>query len=109
MGGCERIKNTTFPKSYSLLVHLLIYVFVMFLPFGLVEVPAIGLVVTSIILAFAFLLIERVSIYLQDPFSARSSDTPMLALSRTIEINIKQMLGEEIIPEPRRPENGVLD
>ncbi|MDA7885232.1 hypothetical protein N9B23_02530 [bacterium] len=109
MGGCERIKNTTFPKSYSLLVHLLIYVFVMFLPFGLVEVPAIGLVVTSIILAFAFLLIERVSIYLQDPFSARSSDTPMLALSRTIEINIKQMLGEEIIPEPRQPENGVLD
>lgn len=109
MGGCERIKNTTFPKSYSLLVHLLIYVFVMFLPFGLVEVPAIGLIITSFILAFAFLLIERVSIYLQDPFSARSSDTPMLALSRTIEINIKQMLGEKEIPEPKQPVNGVLD
>ncbi len=109
MGGCERIKNTTFPESYSLLVHLLIYVFVMFLPFGLVAVPAIGLIITSIVLAFAFLLIERVSIYLQDPFSARSSDTPMLALSRTIEINIKQMLGEKEIPEPKQPVNGVLD
>ncbi|MGB2500810.1 MAG: bestrophin family protein [Mariniblastus sp.] len=109
MGGCERIKNTTFPKSYSLLVHLLIYVFVMFLPFGLVEVPAIGLIVTSIILAFAFLLIERVSIYLQDPFNARSSDTPMLALSRTIEINIRQMLRETDLPEAKQPIDGVLD
>lgn len=109
MGGCERIKNTTFPKSYSLLVHLLIYVFVMFLPFGLVEVPAIGLIVTSIILAFAFLLIERVSIYLQDPFNARSSDTPMLALSRTIEINIRQMLQETDLPEAKQPIDGVLD
>ncbi len=109
MGGCERIKNTTFPKSYSLLVHLLIYVFVMFLPFGLVEVPAIGLIITSIILAFAFLLIERVSIYLQDPFNARSSDTPMLALSRTIEINIRQMLRETDLPEAKQPIDGVLD
>ena len=109
MGGCERIKNTTFPKSYSLLVHLLIYVFVMFLPFGLVEVPAIGLIATSIILAFAFLLIERVSIYLQDPFNARSSDTPMLALSRTIEINIRQMLQETDLPEAKQPIDGVLD
>ncbi|MDE0936772.1 MAG: bestrophin family ion channel [Mariniblastus sp.] len=109
MGGCERIKNTKFPESYSLLVHLLIYVFVLFLPFGLVEVPALGLVVTSLFLAFAFLLIERVSVYLQDPFSNRSSDTPMLALSRTIEINIKQMLGDDEIPDPHKPVNGVLN
>lgn len=109
MGGCERIKNTKFPESYSLLVHLLIYVFVLFLPFGLVEVPALGLVVTSLFLAFAFLLIERVSVYLQDPFSNRSSDTPMLALSRTIEINIKQMLGDDEIPDPHKPINGVLN
>ncbi|MGY8749917.1 MAG: bestrophin family protein [Pirellulales bacterium] len=109
MGGCERIKNTKFPESYSLLVHLLIYVFVLFLPLGLVEVPALGLVVTSLFMAFAFLLIERVSVYLQDPFSNRSSDTPMLALSRTIEINIKQMLGDDEIPDPHKPVNGVLN
>ncbi|MDG1874961.1 MAG: bestrophin family ion channel [Mariniblastus sp.] len=108
MGGCERIKNTTFPKSYSLLVHLLIYLFVLFLPFGLVDVPGLVLIVTSFCLASAFLLIEHVSIYLQDPFSNRSSDTPMLALSRTIEINIKQMLKEDAIPEPLEAVDGVL-
>jgi putative membrane protein len=109
MGGCERIKNTTFPTSYSRLVHALIYVFVAFLPFGLVKVPAIGLIATSLTPAFSFLLIERVSIYLQDPFSDRPSDTPMLTLSRTIEINIKEMLGEEELPAPPTPKNGVLN
>ena len=109
MGGCERIKNTTFPTSYSRLVHGLIYVFVVFLPFGLVNVPAIGLIATSLTLAFSFLLIERVSVFLQDPFSNRPSDTPMLSLSRTIEINIKEMLGEQELPAPLAPVNGVLE
>lgn len=33
MGRCERIKNTVFPKSYSTLIHFLIYFFVTILPF----------------------------------------------------------------------------
>jgi putative membrane protein len=35
MGKCERLKNTVFPRSYSVLVHILIYVFAAILPFGL--------------------------------------------------------------------------
>ena len=108
MGGCERIKNTIFPTSYSRMVHALNYIFVAFLPFGLVNVPALGLLITSMTLAFGFLLIEQVSTYLQDPFSNRPSDTPMLSLSRKIEINIKQMLGDQDLPQPIEPVNGVL-
>lgn len=108
MGGCERIKNTIFPTSYGRMVHALNYIFVAILPFGLVNVPAVGLVLTSMTLAFVFLFIEQVSVYLQDPFSNRPSDTPMLALSRTIEINIKQMLGDDDLPPLLTPEDGVL-
>jgi putative membrane protein len=108
MGGCERIKNTPFPTSYSRMVHGMIYVFVFFLPFGLVDVPPLGLVATSVALSYGFLLIERVALYLQDPFSNQPSDTPMLALSRTIEINIRQMLGETELPEKMEPVGGVL-
>jgi putative membrane protein len=53
-------------------------------------------------------MIEHVAIFLQDPFSNRPSDTPVLSLSRTIEINIKQMLGEKDLPEKLAPVNGVL-
>ncbi|MGI9473910.1 MAG: bestrophin family protein [Rubripirellula sp.] len=109
MGGCERIKNTNFPSSYSRLVNTLIYLFVIFLPFGLVGVPAFGLITTSVSFAMAFLMIDRVSIFLQDPFSSRPSDTPMLSLSRTIEINIREMLGETELPEKMKPINGVLN
>lgn len=108
MGGCERIKNTPFPTTYGRMVHGMIYVFVVFMPFGLVNVPAVGLVLTSLSLSLGFLLIDRVAIYLQDPFSNRPSDTPVLALSRTIEINIRQMLGETTLPPKLEPVDGVL-
>ncbi|MGI9519332.1 MAG: bestrophin family protein [Pirellulaceae bacterium] len=108
MGGCERIKNTVFPTSYSRMVNILIYLFVILIPFGLVNVPAGALIATSISLSFAFLLIDRVALFLQDPFDGHPSDTPMLTLSRTIEINIKQMLGETELPESLKPVDGVL-
>lgn len=107
MGGCERIKNTPFPTSYGRMVHASIYVFVAFLPFGLVDVPPAALISTSLTLSFAFLMVDQVAIFLQDPFHGHPSDTPMLTLSRTIEINIKQMLRETEIPEKMPPVDGV--
>ena len=108
MGKCERIKNTVFPMSYRRMVRFLIYLFVILVPFGLVNVPAVALIPTAVTLSFAFLFIDLVAEYLQDPFNNLPSDTPMLSLSRTIEINLKQMLGETELPEPVKPENGVL-
>lgn len=108
MGGCERIKNTVFPVSYSRMITLLIYVFVVLLPFGLVNVHAIPLVATSLCLSMVFLLINQIAQFLQDPFDGHPSDTPMRALSRTIEINIRQMLGEKELPEPIQPVDGIL-
>lgn len=108
MGGCERIKNTTFPTSYSHLVSLLIYLFILLLPFGLADMPPLGLFFTALSLALGFLAIDRTADFLQDPFENLPSDTPMLALSRTIEINIKQMLGDAEIPEKLTPVDGVL-
>lgn len=108
MGKCERIKNTVFPSSYSLLVDLLIYLWILFLPFGLVDVIGYIMIPTAISLAFSFLVIDRIAVYMQDPFENMPSDTPMFTLSRAIEINIKQELKLEHIPEPMQPEHGVL-
>jgi putative membrane protein len=108
MGKCERIKNTVFPTSYSLLVDILIYVWILFLPFGLIENIGLILIPTAVSLAFSFLAIDRIAYYMQDPFDNLPSDTPMLALSRTIEINILQELEDKNIPEPILPDDGVL-
>jgi putative membrane protein len=108
MGKCERIKNTVFPTSYSLLVDFLIYLWILFLPLGLIENIGFVLIPTTISLAFSFLAVDRISYYMQDPFDNLPSDTPMTALSRTIEINILEELDEKNIPDPIRPNNGVL-
>ena len=45
---------------------------------------------------------------LNDPFENRRNDTPMTALCRTIEIDLRQALGEQDLPPPLQPVNGVL-
>jgi len=108
MGGCERIRNTPFPQSYQLWIKYLIYLFIVFLPFALVELPWYGLILVTVPIASGFLIIDRVATYLEDPFLYRVSSTPMLTLSRTIEINIRQMLEEPDVPPMMEPVKGVL-
>ena len=45
---------------------------------------------------------------LNDPFENEPNDTPMTALCRTIEIDLRQMLGERDLPDPLEPVDGVL-
>lgn len=108
MGGCERIKNTPFPLSYSRMVHFSVYALMILLPFGLADLPVFGLMTLSLVFSLSFLAVERVAIMLQDPFSNAPSDTPMLTLARTIEINIKQMLDDDELPQPLQPRDGLL-
>lgn len=108
MGGCERIRNTPFPQSYQLWIKYLIYLFILFLPFAMVELPWYGLILATVPIASGFLIIDRVATYLEDPFLHRASSTPMLTLSRTIEINIRQMLDEPDAPPMMKPVEGVL-
>ena len=93
MGKCERIKNTVFPKSYSLLIHFLIYVFLSIFPFGLDDSYFLMEILSSILIPLLFIAIERTAIIMQDPFENKPTDTPMTTLSKTIEGNLREMIG----------------
>ncbi len=56
----------------------------------------------------AFLLLEKTATHMQDPFENRPTDTPMTAISRKIEINIKNLINETEIPQAHEPENYYL-
>lgn len=103
MGKCERIKTTVFPRSYSLLVHLLIYVFATLLPFGLDDKYVVVEILLTAIIPLIFISIERTAIVMQDPFENTPMDTPMTSLSNTIEINLKQMIGDSNLPVSENP------
>lgn len=98
MGKCERLKNTVFPRSYSVLVHILIYVFAAILPFGLDDSQLTIEIMVTFLVPIVFIMIEKTSIIMQDPFENGPVDTPMTSLAQTIEINIRQMIGEQNVP-----------
>ena len=53
-------------------------------------------------------MMELVGDYSENPFEGLGNDIPMLALCRTTEIDLREMLGEEDLPPGIRPVNGVL-
>lgn len=108
MGKCERIKGTVFPMMYSILLHSFLYLFIFLLPLGLIDYSPLITMPIIIAIAAVFFLIEQTSFYLQNPFENRENDTPVTAIARTIEINIKQMLAEENIPEKMEAETFFL-
>lgn len=105
MGKCERIKNTVFPKAHSMLIHTIIYVFAAMIPFGLFDKYLIVETVITIGIPVIFIAIEKTSMLMQDPFENEPLDTPMTDLAQTIEINLKEMIGETHIPVKREPED----
>ncbi len=93
-GKCERIKNTVFPSTYSLYIHFALLLFICLLPFGFIEIFGILEVLVVTAISVCFMLIEKMAIHLQDPFDNKPTDTPVTAISRNIERDLKQMLSD---------------
>jgi putative membrane protein len=107
-GRAERIRNTIFPTSYRLLIHFFIYLFLGTLSLSLVETVGNWEVPLLLTIAATYFLLERTARYLQDPFSNRPTDTPVTSIARTVEINLKQLVGETEIPGPLAAEGYYL-
>ena len=108
IGGMERIKNTPLPRQYDVYPELFIYAYCLFLPVVLVEELKNMTPFVVTVVAGAFLVINQVGKNLEDPFEDRPADISMTAICRTIEINLRQAMGETDLPDPLKPEGGVL-
>jgi putative membrane protein len=110
-GGCERIKRHAFPDRFTFHTRAFVWLLALLIPFNLFQnaqhFDPIA-IVTETLLSFIFVTIERLGGELRDPFENRLNDTPMSALSRTIEIDLRQQLGETEVPPPLQPVDGVL-
>ena len=115
-GKCERIKGTPFPRQYAYFGSIFTWIFVYLLPLGLLRLfaeashPA-GLWMTipcSVLVSWIFFTMEEVGSSSEDPFEGFANDVPMSAISRTIEIDLREMLGESDLPPRIAPVNGIL-
>ena len=108
LGACERIKNTPLPRQYDYYPELLIKLYCIVLPFIIVDQVGLFTPIVTVMVSFAFLVLNRIGKNLEDPFENAPYDVPISSLSRTIEINLRQALGEKDLPEQLQPAAGVL-
>lgn len=112
-GKSERIKNTPLPRQYDYFTKIFLALFVIVLPFGMVEAfvnHGIGYmsVPTTVAISFVFYVIHKVGVVIEEPFENSISDIPLSAICRTIEIDLLEQLGEKNVPEQIKPIKGVL-
>jgi len=107
-GGCERIKNTPFPRQFAYFSFVFVWVFAAVLPLGLVEEfdsrTALGqyhvwlMVPFSVLVSWVFNVIEVVGHTSENPFENDTYDVPMTSICRNIEIDIRELLQETELP-----------
>ncbi|MDO6413215.1 bestrophin family ion channel [Sphingomonas sp. BIUV-7] len=106
-GGMERLKNTPLPNQYRFVPALFTRLFCLLLPIGLVETLGLVTPIGSTVASLMFLAVFAIGEDLTDPFGNSVHDLPLSSMSRTVEANLLQSLGEEA-PPPLLPDNGVL-
>ena len=114
-GMSERIKNFPLPRQYASVALWMTYVFCILIPFGLLDIfltshelwlwmtiPFSGMII------WIFFLMEKIGDYSENPFEGAYNDVPISSITRSIEIDLREMLGDENIPKPYPVENGFL-
>lgn len=107
-GGCERIKNTPVPLSYTELTHRIVAMYVLLLPFGIVGVAGGLTPVVVAMVAFCFLGLDAVGTQIEDPFEEDPNDLPLWQISRMIENDLRQRLGHTDLREDILPVGDLL-
>ncbi len=94
-GGLERIKNTPLPVQHRFLPRFFSRAFCLILPFAVVADLGWLTPLGSGLVGLMFLMAVQIGDQLANPFADDVYDVPMTAITRTIEIDLTQMLGEE--------------
>jgi ion channel-forming bestrophin family protein len=107
-GGCERIKSTPIPLSYTSLIHQIVALYCFALPFGIVKTVGVFTPVVVGIVAYAFFGLDEIGDEIENPFGKDPNDLPLSTLTRMIEVNLRQRLGETELPPLFKPRGGLL-
>ena len=114
-GRNERIKKFPFPRQYANMSRYFVGIFILLLPFSMIpelmELDGWGVwlaIPTTALIGWVYVMMEIVGDYSENPFQGMANDIPMLSLCRTIEIDLREMLGETELPPAIESKNGIL-
>lgn len=114
-GKNERIKKFPLPRQYANMSRYFVAILIMLLPFSMIpELMKVGdwgiwlsIPITALI-GWIYVMMEVVGDYSENPFQGMANDIPMMSLCRTIEIDLREMLGETDLPPFIEAQDGVL-
>ena len=103
-GGCERISNTPIPYAYSLLLHRTVGIFCAVYPLLLIHDFGVSTLLFSIFTTYALLALDAIATELEDPFGTEDNDLPLNAICNAIEIDLREMVKDSLIPPKLKPD-----
>ena len=122
-GRSERIKNFPYPRQYATINGLFVKLFCILLPFGLLkEFDNLNngmtgfmqghmvwlLIPFGVLISWVFTSLEQVGESTENPFEGGANDIPISQMSRTVEIDIREMLGEANLPPTLQTQNNIV-
>ncbi|KFF02113.1 bestrophin family protein [Chryseobacterium luteum] len=120
-GKAERIKNFPYPRNFSSITTYLLMLFILFVPFGILkELDKLGEgtalegltiwfnIPFSLMVTWCFHTLDSVGEASVNPFEGSPNDVPITQISRTIEIDMRDMLDESDLPPAITPKNNIV-
>jgi putative membrane protein len=92
-GACERIRKTPIPYSYSAFIKKFIFIYVISLPFGIVTEFNYATIGVTVFVFYILASLELIAEEIEDPFGTDTNDLPTDDIAKTIQANLKEILG----------------
>lgn len=105
-GACERIQKTPIPFSYSYFIKGFITVFILIMPFNLLDTYQYLTVPITMFGAYALLGVEMIGDEIEDPFGKDSNDLPLTQMANRIRADVHEVLGVPLHEEIRALADG---
>lgn len=118
-GKSERIKNFPYPRQFSTINLYFTNLLCILLPLGFLGefskmtekfgADILWLTIPfSVLTGWVFLILEQIGESTENPFEGNANDIPITQISRAIEIDLREMIGEKDLPSPIQPQNNIL-
>ena len=122
-GKSERIKNFPYPRQYATINTIFIKLFCLLLPFALLKEfnnlnDAVSgalkghmvwfVIPFSVLISWIYTSLDQVGESAENPFEGSPNDVPISQMSRSVEIDIREMLDEVDLPPAFQGQNNII-
>lgn len=119
----EQLKDSPYPRQYAIINTLLVQLFCVLLPFGLLKefdklnesISGIMhgnmvwfVIPFSVIISWMYTSLGQVGESTENPFEGNANDVPISKICKTIEIDLREILAEDNLPDFPQPQHDII-